>query len=88
MLPSRAVHTRYSRLREETSTRSTTAAMTTAANVASGSCSNSPVRNSRVSTVSTAMTSPLTCVFAPAAPFTAVLDRLPLTTIPEHNPAP
>ncbi len=41
-----------------------------------------------MSTVSTATASPLSCVFAPAAPLTAVLDRLPLTTIPEQNPAP
>ena len=38
--------------------------------------------------VSTATTSPLTWDRAPAAPFTAVLDRLPLTTIPAHSPDP
>jgi hypothetical protein len=60
--------------------------MTTAASVASGSCSNSPVSSSSVNTVRTATTSPLSCVLAPAEPLTAVLDRLPLTTIPLARP--
>ena len=68
------------------STSSTTAAITTAASVASGRSSNSPVRNSSVITVSTATTSPDTCERAPAEPLTAVFDRLPLTTIPLHQP--
>ena len=62
--------------------------MTTADSVASGNCSNNPVRNSNVSRVSTATTSPLSCDRAPAAPLTAVLDRLPFTTMPEHSPEP
>ena len=66
------------------STSSITAAMTTAASVASGSFSNSPVRNSSVTTVSAATTRPETCDLAPAPPLTAVLDRLPLTTIPDR----
>ena len=70
------------------STSSMTAAMTTAASVASGRFSNSPVRNSNVITVSTATTSPDTCERAPAEPLTAVFDRLPLTTIPVDSPLP
>ena len=62
--------------------------MTTAASVASGSSSKSPVRKSRVTTVSAATTSPESCDFAPAAPLTAVFDRLPFTTIPLDRPAP
>ncbi len=69
------------------STSSMTAAITTAASVASGRSSNNPVRNSRVSTVINATTSPDTCDLAPAPPFTAVFDRLPLTTIPLDRPA-
>jgi hypothetical protein len=88
MLPSRSVHTRYSRRSAGKSTSSITAAITTADRVPSGSCSNKPVRNNSVTSVSTATTSPLSCDRAPAAPFTAVLDRLPLTTIPEHRPDP
>ena len=61
--------------------------MTTAASVASGRSSNSTVRNSSVITVSTATTSPETCVLAPAEPFTAVLDSDPLTTMPLDSPA-
>ena len=68
------------------STSSMTAAITTAASVASGRSSNSPVRNSSVTTVSTATTSPETCDLAPAEPLTAVFDRLPLTTIPLRQP--
>ena len=70
------------------STSSMTAAMTTAARVASGSCSNSPVSTSSVTTVRTATTSPEAWVRAPAVPLTAVLDRLPLTTMPEQTPLP
>ena len=68
------------------STSSMTAAMTTAASVASGSCSNRPVRKSSVTTVSAAHTSPEICDRAPAEPLTAVFDRLPLTTIPLARP--
>ena len=39
-----------------------------------------------MTTVSTATTSPETCDVAPAEPFTAVFDRLPLTTIPLDEP--
>ena len=39
-------------------------------------------------TVSTATTSPDTWDRAPADPFTAVFERLPLTTIPLDSPAP
>jgi hypothetical protein len=70
------------------STSSITAAMTTAARVASGRLSNSPVRNSRVTTVRAATTSPDTWEQAPAEPLTAVLERLPLTTMPLDSPAP
>ena len=70
------------------STSSMTAAITTAASTASGRSSNSPVRNSRVITVSAATVNPDTCDFAPAPPLTAVLDRLPLTTIPPNSPDP
>jgi hypothetical protein len=70
------------------STSSMTAATTIAPRVASGSCSKSPVRNSRVMTVRTATNSPETCDFAPAPPLTAVLDRLPLTTMPDARPEP
>ena len=47
-----------------------------------GRSSNGPVRNSSATTVSTAASSPETCVRAPADALTAVLERLPLTTIP------
>jgi hypothetical protein len=67
---------------------SITAAITIAARVASGRVSNRPVRNSRVRTVSAATTSPETWERAPAEPFTAVLDRLPFTTMPLDSPAP
>ena len=60
--------------------------MTMAARVASGSCSKRPVRNSRVTTVRAATTSPDSWVRAPAPAFTAVFDRLPLTTMPPENP--
>ena len=70
------------------STSSITAAITTAASVASGRLSNRPVRNSSVTTVRTATTSPETWLWAPAPPFTAVFDRLPLTTMPLASPAP
>ena len=70
------------------STSSTTAAMTIAASVASGSFSNSPVSKSRVTSVRAAAVIEETCDLAPAAPFTAVLERLPLTTIPPVTPAP
>ena len=70
------------------STSSITAAITTAASVASGRLSNRPVRNSSVTTVSTATTSPETWLCAPAPPLTAVLERLPLTTMPLASPAP
>ncbi len=86
-LPDRAaVYSRASLRSAPTSTSSTTAAMTTAASVASGSSSKRPVRNSSVTIVSTATTSPESCDFAPAAPLTAVLDRLPLTTMPLESP--
>ncbi len=68
------------------STSSMSAAITTAASVASGSCSNSPVKNSSVSTVSAATTSPDSCDFAPAPALTAVFERLPLTTMPLERP--
>ena len=61
--------------------------MTTAASVASGSDSNSPVSSSSVTTVITATTRPEIWLCAPAAPFTAVLERLPLTTMPLLRPA-
>ncbi len=67
------------------STSSTTAAITTAASVASGRSVKSPVRKSSVTTVRSATSKPDSCVFAPASPFTAVFDRLPFTTIPEHE---
>jgi hypothetical protein len=38
--------------------------------------------------VRAATTSPDTCERAPAAPFTAVLERLPFTTMPLDRPAP
>jgi hypothetical protein len=69
------------------STSSITAAMTTAARVACGSFSNSPVRSRSVTTVSTATISPDSCVRAPADPLTAVFDSEPLTTIPLDRPA-
>jgi hypothetical protein len=68
------------------STSSISAAITTAASVASGSSSKSPVRKSKVTIVSAATTSPETCDFAPAEAFTAVLERLPLTAIPLDTP--
>ena len=70
------------------STSSITAAITTAASVASGRLSNRPVSRSSVTTVSTATTSPDTWLLAPAPPLTAVLDRLPLTTMPLARPEP
>ena len=70
------------------STGSMTAATTIAPRVASGSCSKSPVRNSRVMTDSTATKRPETCDFAPAPPLTAVLERLPSTTMPDATPEP
>jgi hypothetical protein len=63
-----------------------TAAMTTAASVASGRSSNRPVSSSSVSTVSAAHTRPEICERAPAAPLTAVFERLPLTTMPLARP--
>ena len=70
------------------STSSMTAAMTTAASVASGSCSNRPVRKSSVTTVSAAHdeAGELRSRAAPT-PLTAVFERLPLTTIPLARPA-
>ena len=62
--------------------------MTIAANVASGSFSNSDVRNSSVMTVTTAAAMADSSVLAPAPPLTAVLERLPLTTMPLESPAP
>jgi hypothetical protein len=70
------------------STSSMTAATTIAPRVASGSCSKRPVRKSSVMMVSTATNRPDTCDFAPAPPFTAVFDRLPLTTMPDARPEP
>ena len=70
------------------STSSSTAAMTTAASVGSGSFSNRPVRKSSVTIVSPATISPDIWLLAPAPPFTAVFERLPLTTIPLDRPAP
>jgi hypothetical protein len=64
------------------------AAMTTAARVASGSSSKRNVRNSSVTTVIAAQRIAESSVRAPAEALTAVLDRLPLTTIPELRPAP
>ena len=69
-----------------TSTSSITAAMTIAASVASGRSSKSPVRKSSVTIASTATTSPESCERAPAELLTAVLDRLPPTTIPLDSP--
>ena len=69
------------------STSSMTAAITTAARVASGRLSNSPVRNSSVTTVSTATTIPDICDLAPAEPLTAVFERLPLTDHPGTQPS-
>ena len=51
-----------------------------------GSSSNSPVRNSSVTTVRPAASSPESWVRAPAEPLTAVFDRLPLTTMPLDRP--
>jgi hypothetical protein len=68
------------------STSSTSAATTMAARVASGSSSKSPVRKSKVTSVSAATTSPESCERAPAEPLTAVLERLPLTTMPLESP--
>jgi hypothetical protein len=62
--------------------------MTIAASVASGSFSNSDVRNSSVTTVTTAAATADSSVLAPAPPLTAVLERLPLTTMPLESPAP
>ena len=70
------------------STNSITAAITTAASVASGSDSNRPVSSSSVTTVSTATIRPDSCDARPAEPLTAVLDSDPLTTMPQHSPAP
>ena len=67
---------------------STMAAITTAARVASGSWANNAVRKSRVTMVRPATTMPDIWLFAPAEPFTAVLERLPLTTIPPLMPDP
>ena len=69
------------------STSSMTAAITTAASVASGNDSNSDVKNSSVRTVSAATNSPETSVFAPAEPLTAVFESEPLTTMPLDRPA-
>jgi hypothetical protein len=77
----------YSSRSDRKSTSSTIAAITTAASVASGSSSKSPVRNSSVTTVRAATTSPASWLFAPAEPFTAVFERLPLTTMPLESPA-
>ena len=70
------------------STSSMTAAITTAASVASGRFSNRPVRKSRVTTVRADTVSVETWLLAPAPPLTAVFDRLPLTTMPAQTPAP
>ncbi len=70
------------------STSSISAAITTAASVASGSFSNRPVRKSSVTTVSTATKRPDSCELAPAEPLTAVFERLPLTTMPLESPEP
>ena len=70
------------------STSSSTAAMTTAPNVASGRSSNKPVRNSSVMTVTAAATMPDTCERAPPSAFTAVFERLPFTTMPWQRPGP
>jgi hypothetical protein len=56
------------------------------ASVASGSFSNSPVSSGSVTIVIAATTRPDTWLLAPAEPFTAVLDRRPLTTIPLERP--
>jgi hypothetical protein len=63
-----------------------TAAMTTAASVAAGRSSKSPVRKSSATTVRPAASSPETWVRAPAEALTAVFDRLPLTTMPLDTP--
>ena len=60
--------------------------MTTAASVAWGRSSKSPVRKSRATTVRPAASIPETCVRAPADALTAVLERLPLTTMPLDRP--
>ncbi len=65
-----------------------TAAITTAASVASGRLSKRPVSRSSVTTVSTATSRPETWLLAPAPPLTAVLGRLPLTTMPLAKPLP
>ena len=78
---------RYSRRRVATSTSSITAAITTAARVASGSFSKRPVRKSRVTIVSTPTTRPEIWLLAPAPPLTAVFESEPLTTIPLDSPA-
>jgi len=70
------------------STSSSTAAMTTAASVGSGSFSKRPVRKSSVMIVSAATIKPEIWLFAPAPPLTAVLERLPLTTMPPERPEP
>ena len=70
-----------------TSTSSITAAMTIAAERRLGKVSKSPVKNSSVMTIaSTATTIPESCERAPAEPLTAVLDRLPPTTMPLESP--
>ena len=62
--------------------------MTSAPSVASGRSSNRPVRNSNVTTVTTAATSPESSERAPADALTAVLERLPDTAMPWQNPDP
>lgn len=86
--PSRRVYTRYMDTSAGMSTSSTTAAITIAESVASGRSSNSPVSAIRVMIVSAATTSPESWLRAPADALTAVLDMLPLTTIPLESAAP
>lgn len=64
------------------------AAMTTAASTAWGSCSNSPVSRRRLTTVNAAATRFASWVRPPELPWTAVLERLPLTTMPPKRPEP
>ena len=54
----------------------------------SGRSAKRPVRKRRVTMVRAATTSPDTWLLAPPEAFTAVFERLPLTTIPLVMPAP
>ena len=65
-----------------------TAWITIAPSTASGRSSNTPARNRVVSTTSTAVTTKLTGVFAPASSAAADFDRLPVGVKPCSTPAP